>query len=169
MTTEKDIYRTSGEKYCPFTGSSTPAFIPLSAGITYEDPRYYIHRVSSSYYVFEYVLSGAGYVELNAETVELTAGDGYILCPCTRHHYYSAPRRPWRKVWFNVQGDLVAHLMGDYQLKGNCCIQGGYWKESTCSRFWRSWKKNRLIASMNWLFCSTAISAAFPRLTTVRC
>ena len=32
---------------------------------------------------FEYILSGAGYVELNAETVELTAGDGYILCPCT--------------------------------------------------------------------------------------
>ncbi len=56
-------------------------------------------------------------MELNAETVELTAGDGYILCPCTRHHYYSVPRRPWRKVWFNVQGDLVAHLFKEeYQV-----------------------------------------------------
>ena len=125
MITKNDIYDITKEKFCPYAGAPSPAFIPLSAGITYEDPHYHVRRFNGDHYVFEYVLNGSGYVEINGKTVRLDAGDAYILCPCTYHNYYSDPRTPWRKVWFNGQGDLIAHLMNDYQLNDNCYIRGG--------------------------------------------
>lgn len=122
---KNDIYICGNEKICYFAGMPSHAFTPLMAGITYENSRYHVRRHNSMCYVFECVLDGAGYVELNGETVRLAAGDAYILFPCTYHNYYADPGKPWRKVWFNVQGDLVGHLMTDYQLEGNCLVQGG--------------------------------------------
>lgn len=122
---KNDIYILGNEKCCYFAGIPSPTFAPLIAGITYENPRYHVRRFNASCYVFECVLDGAGYVELNGETVRLAAGDAYILPPCTYHEYYSDSGTPWRKVWFNVQGEMVGHLLNDYQLNGSCCVQGG--------------------------------------------
>ena len=37
---------------------------------------------------------------------------------CTYHHYYSDKVDPWTKIWFNVSGSLVQHLLSDYGLDG---------------------------------------------------
>ena len=34
---------------------------------------------------------------------------------------------PWVKIWFNGQGNLVSHLLSDYQLGFNCCVRN-FWK-----------------------------------------
>lgn len=125
MTAKHNTYSISSEKFCPFLGAPSSAFIPQAAGLTYDDPHYHIQRFAGDHYVFEYVLKGTGYVDINGKIVQFNAGDAYILCPCTYHHYYSDPKKPWDKVWFNGQGDLIAHLMADYQLNGNCYIPGG--------------------------------------------
>lgn len=125
MITKRDIYSITKEKFCPFAGTPSSAFIPLAAGFTYDDPHYHVQRFNGDHYVFEYILKGTGYVEINGKTIQLNAGDAYILCPCTYHNYYSDARTPWSKVWFNGQGDLITHLMADYQLNSNCHISGG--------------------------------------------
>lgn len=106
---------------------ASPEFAPLSAGISYRDPYYHIRRFNGDHYVFECVLQGTGYVEFNGTLTRLTAGDAYILHPCTFHHYYSDHNDPWVKIWFNGQGNLVSHLLSDYQLGFNCCVRN-FWK-----------------------------------------
>ena len=86
---------------------ASPEFAPLSAGISYRDPYYHIRRFNGDHYVFECVLQGTGYVEFNGTLTRLTAGDAYILHPCTFHHYYSDHNDPWVKIWFNGQGNLI--------------------------------------------------------------
>nr|WP_289767777.1 AraC family transcriptional regulator [uncultured Acetatifactor sp.] len=105
-----------GEEYAIYTGQVSGCFAPGLAGITYPDPLYEIYRPRGDHYVFEYVLSGMGYVRQDGESVTVTAGDAYILQPGRCHHYYSDQEHPWTKIWFNVGGSLVAHLISDYQL-----------------------------------------------------
>ena len=127
MITKRDLYEIHSEKICPYTGMASPEFAPLSAGISYRDPYYHIRRFNGDHYVFECVLQGTGYVEFNGTLTRLTAGDAYILHPCTFHHYYSDHNDPWVKIWFNGQGNLVSHLLSDYQLGFNCCVRN-FWK-----------------------------------------
>lgn len=105
-----------GEKYAVYTGQSYASFAPSLAGITYPDPLYEIYRTQGDFYVFEYVLSGVGHVRQDREKVTVTAGDAYILQPGRCHHYYADRKEPWTKIWFNVGGSLVGHLLSDYQL-----------------------------------------------------
>ena len=127
MITKRDLYEIHSEKICPYTGMASPEFAPLSAGISYRDPYYHIRRFNGDHYVFECVLQGTGYVEFNGTLTRLMAGDAYILHPCTFHHYYSDHNDPWVKIWFNGQGNLVSHLLSDYQLGFNCCVRN-FWK-----------------------------------------
>lgn len=66
----------------------------------------------------EYVLSGRGHIERNGSILTVNAGDAYILTAGTYHHYYSDKVDPWTKIWFNVSGSLVQHLLSDYGLDG---------------------------------------------------
>ncbi len=104
------------EEYAIYTGQVSSYFAPSLAGITYPNPSYEICRQRGDYYVFEYVLSGIGQVFQGKEHVTVTAGDAYILQPGKSHHYYADPKEPWTKIWFNVGGSLVGHLISDYQL-----------------------------------------------------
>lgn len=119
----QDIYRTSKEKYYFFLGPNTTEFAPLSSGITYADPNYHVLRPNGDHYVFEYILSGHGYIYFNEQKVRLGPGAAYILHPCTRHHYYSDPYDPWSKIWCNVRGILIQHLLTDYHLNTNCYVE----------------------------------------------
>lgn len=119
----QDIYRTAKEKYFLYLGPRSTEFSPVSAGITYADPNYHILRPNGDHYVFEYVISGHGYVCFNDQKVYLGPGSAYILHPCTYHHYYSDPHDPWTKVWCNVRGILMQHLLSDYHLNTNCYVE----------------------------------------------
>lgn len=118
-----DIYRTAREEYYYYLGPNSAEFSPLSSGITFADPNYHILRPNGDHYVFEYIISGRGYVYFNDQKVALGSGAAYILHPCTYHHYYSDPHNPWTKVWLNVRGMLVQHLLSDYHLNTNCYVE----------------------------------------------
>lgn len=109
-------YQGKREECIIYTGQASPSFIPGLAGITYPDPSYEIYRPRADFYVFEYVLSGTGHVRQDKESVTVTAGDAYILQPGRTHHYYADRKDPWTKIWFNVGGSLVGHLLSDHQM-----------------------------------------------------
>jgi len=124
MRERKDIYMTSKEKVILWQGTSLQEFLPCAAGITYADPNYHIRRFNSKFYIFEYIRSGVGYVEFGGELIRLSQGDAYILHPNTFHNYYSDHRQPWEKVWLNIQGSMISHLLADYHLSFNCYLRG---------------------------------------------
>ena len=114
----QEITRTQIEKYIVYTGPTAESFSPIMAGITYPDPAYEILVYRRPLCVFEYVLSGRGHIERNGSILTVNAGDAYILTAGTYHHYYSDKVDPWTKIWFNVSGSLVQHLLSDYGLDG---------------------------------------------------
>lgn len=92
-----------------------PFFIEMT-GISYCDGTYKIDRQNSSIYCFEYVMKGQGTVIINGEKFSPVEGDIYILQKGCNHLYYSDKKNPWTKIWFNVKGPLVDHLIQAYNL-----------------------------------------------------
>ena len=102
-----------------------------SAGITHLDPNYRIHREKPDLIVLEYVVSGEGHLEIDGLRYDVTAGDVYLLHPYTCQDYWSDRSRPWEKIWFNLNGDLVKNLIDAYQLKNitlfrRCPLEGEF-------------------------------------------
>lgn len=119
MINERRIGR---EEYAIYTGPANPAFTPQLAGITWPYPYYEIHRSSGGCYVFEYIISGQGQVTQDQETCHVMAGDAYILQPGHYHHYWADKNNPWKKVWLNVEGSMVRHMLSDYGLSDTLIV-----------------------------------------------
>ena len=91
-----------GEKivYDNWGFSPSSEFFDLAQfGITNPNPRYYISYypiigTRRCYYVFEYVISGAGYIEMNGEKIRVEAGDFYFYHKNAKLTYYSDPDDP---------------------------------------------------------------------------
>lgn len=113
-----------GEKivYDNWGFSPSSEFFDLAQfGITNPTPRYYISYypiigTRRCYYVFEYVISGAGYIEMNGEKIRVEAGDFYFYHKNAKLTYYSDPDDPYKKVWVNVRGTLVDSLVDSFGL-----------------------------------------------------
>ena len=85
-------------------------------GVTDFDSSYRMSRSCSSIWVFEYVCRGSGYLKINGKEYTPEAGDVYILSLGSDHEYGSDPKDPWRKIWFNFSGVLVASLLKHYSV-----------------------------------------------------
>ena len=93
------------------------------AGHTHADASYHIRRQKQwDMYIIEYVISGRGYIRCDGKTDTLQAGDAYIIRSFTDHEYWSDPDNPYEKVWMNVSGSLVDHLMAAFHLSGNVTV-----------------------------------------------
>lgn len=97
--------------------SAPSAFNLLLAGITYENPSYRISRSNSPECITEYVMSGAGYIEINGKTYTVNSGDMYIIPSGVTHTYYADPENPFRKIWFNCRGILADELRRIYKIE----------------------------------------------------
>ena len=74
--------------------------------------------------MFEYILSGQGLIQENNKRYVVHAGDAYVLRPNTYQHYKSDTQNPWTKVWFNVYGSFVRHMLSDYSLESTVVFPG---------------------------------------------
>lgn len=90
------------------------------AGITYPDPHYRMNRwaVPCGYYIFEAVIEGRGVLETSETTYYLEAGDAYLIPQGCKCEYRSVKQDPWKKVWFNVSGELLDSLCSLYSFSG---------------------------------------------------
>lgn len=93
-----------------------PLFNVLLAGTTEPDSRYFIYHPACKLWVFEYVISGQGYIVTENKTYTVTEGDFYAISEATECYYYSDKNNPLKKIWINLTGNLVRHLMRDYGL-----------------------------------------------------
>ncbi len=92
----------------------------LLAGVSYCDGSYRIRRSSQNahFYVFEYIVSGRGFLRFGEESFLPAAGDVYIVTPGVDHEYGSSGDAPWVKLWINAEGPLIDELFQLYRLNG---------------------------------------------------
>lgn len=96
-----------------------------SAGEDLPTPEYLVERTRTkndsediyantrdNIYVFEYVLSGKGYIECEGKTYTVGAGDFYFLHRLHTHLYYADKTDPYRKLWVNASGRLMDSVLG---------------------------------------------------------
>ena len=87
------------------------------SGITHPDPRYHVKRNAGwNMYIIEYVVRGEGSIDCEGCHYDLREGDAYILRRYTAHEYTAKPENPYEKVWINVSGALVEHILEAYNL-----------------------------------------------------
>ena len=112
------------EKIIVFHGKADPGCNLIIAGISYPNPNYYIANQLSDMFVFEYIIQGSGTVIHNGEAYHPKAGDVYILHEGAQFEYYPDRDNPWIKMWINVAGSLVRHLLQDYHLDQTVLVKG---------------------------------------------
>jgi len=99
------------------TDSQSPVLNVELTGITYADPTYHIRRKALwDMYILEYVTDGIGYIRCNGQKYTVGKGDCYIIRNFTDHEYYADPQNPYQKVWVNLSGALVDHLLDVFNL-----------------------------------------------------
>ncbi len=96
--------------------SSDLPFQVLMSGISYCDGTYIIRRTHSPLTCIEFIVQGEGSVTENEHTFTAKSGDIYILHEGNRHCYYSDEKDPWIKIWMNLSGPAVDHLLYAYGL-----------------------------------------------------
>lgn len=106
----------SNEELTHFVGDmSMPIFVEC-IGISHPNPDYFIERKHSDYFIFEYVLSGVGYIVCDNRTFTVKQDDLYILSEGTRHKYWSDKTDPYEKIWINIHSSIISEILRAYGL-----------------------------------------------------
>ncbi len=83
------------------------------AGIVYPDDRYEFTKTRKNY-LFEYVVSGKGYVETDGIHRIVSAGDCIIHKKGEKVSYGADKTEPYIKLWFSVSGSYVEKLYASF-------------------------------------------------------
>lgn len=94
------------------------------SGISYCDGSYVIRRPASRLTCMEFVIRGKGTVSENGVSFSAEAGDIYLLHEGRDHYYYSDGEDPWIKIWMNLSGTAVEHLIYAYGLNAVNHVRG---------------------------------------------
>ncbi len=109
MNMREDIVTPARASHLPFQ--------VLMSGISYCDGTYHIQRPNSPLTCIEYVIQGKGTVKEDSHTFTAKAGDVYLLHSGRNHDYFSDEQDPWIKIWMNLSGPAVEHLLCGYGLE----------------------------------------------------
>ena len=112
------------EKLFYLSGNSYDTSLPFdieSCGQTIPSPAYYMERTRNGggpecVSVFEYVISGKGYIECEGKKYSVEAGDFYYLDRHHSHKYYPDREEPFSKIWINVRGRFPESIMELYSV-----------------------------------------------------
>ena len=109
----KLIFPPFNEKYVRSTPMSAnkKCFLHIyGAGIVYPDERYEFSKIRDTY-IFEYIVSGSGFVESEAMGyTTLSQGDCVVASKGKFLHYGADKKNPYVKMWFSVTGDFIKPL-----------------------------------------------------------
>jgi AraC-like DNA-binding protein len=63
-------------------------------------------RPDCGHVIFQYTLSGHGYIEIGQQHIPLPKGAGFLVKIPSKHRYYYLKRKePWEVLWLNLRGD----------------------------------------------------------------
>lgn len=104
--------------FVPFDKLHNRFFEVKKYGITNPCSSYGLFTSSHRYHVFEYVISGKGYIDcaLRTEHITVTAGDFYYLRRGFVGHYYADADEPYKKIWVNTHGTMIDDLLSTFNI-----------------------------------------------------
>ncbi len=117
----------SQEELTHFVGGISAPISVDCIGISHPNPKYYIERKKSDYFVFEYVLSGVGHIVCNEKTFVVKKDDLYILEEGVGHRYWADKNDPYEKIWINIHSSIIKNILDAYGLSGKVVF-----KNSNC-------------------------------------
>jgi AraC-like DNA-binding protein len=69
---------------------------------------------TKKFYIFEYIVSGKGYIFLNGKWHNLEEGDMYIIGKFDERNIYSESSDPMHKVWFSFSSEYIDSMLLHY-------------------------------------------------------
>ena len=107
-------YKDYEDAYTMAMGDSYPIRY-IIAGTTKPFPTYKNNRPpTKKHYIFEYVISGKGYIFINEEWHTLTAGNMYIIGKNDARNFYSDPNDPMDKIWCTFSSEYIDSMLVNY-------------------------------------------------------
>ncbi len=99
-----------------------------ACGQTSPNSAYYMERTRTvaspeCVSVFEYVISGRGFIECEGKKYEVNEGDFYYLDRYHSHKYYPDKDKPFSKIWINVRGRFAEAMLDVYSLNDPVVIE----------------------------------------------
>jgi len=88
----------------------------VSSESTSYSPSVLHHAHQGELYLFEFVLKGQGFVEVESQSYDSTSDSYFMLPPNTENKYWSAPGVTQEKIFFICRGSLVKSLLEIYEL-----------------------------------------------------
>ncbi len=80
------------------------------AGETFPNKTYHISVWPSDAYVYEYIISGQGILNMDGIEYPIQAGDFCMISDHKHCEYYANPADPYHKIWVNCRGKLNQHI-----------------------------------------------------------
>ena len=86
------------------------------------------HRHQHELYLFEFVISGKGYVEVGAQQERFRCTDDcyFMVPPDIPNHYWSAPGIVQEKIFFICRGTLVKSLLEVYEMEKSYIVRNAH-------------------------------------------
>ncbi len=103
-TSLKDYFIIQGNKI-----KNEHFFSIINAGILYKDRKYVSTSKAPERTLFEYIVSGKGYIDNvdSGEMYTVSRGDCVVIRPFTKVKYYADPDDPYVKLWFTATGSFT--------------------------------------------------------------
>lgn len=114
----KDIYPEYYEPYEDAYAMAMNETYPIKyvlIGRTLPFPTYRNSRPpTKKFYIFEYVISGKGYIFINEKWQTLKAGDMYIIGKLDERNFYSDEKEPLHKIWISFSSEYIDTMLLHY-------------------------------------------------------
>ncbi len=83
----------------------------LHSGMEQCAPAHAFGPAVRNYYLIHFVMSGKGVFQCEGRTDELTAGQGFLICPDKVAYYQADTQDPWRYIWIGFKGSKAASYL----------------------------------------------------------
>ncbi len=152
----------ASEETTTFISDAKTPITVETIGITHPNPQYFIERKHNDYYIFEYIVSGGGYIVNDGKSYEVGAGDVYILEKGTSHKYWADKKNPYEKIFINVYGDILGEMLKAYDLSGKVVFH-----ESSCHQYFNELLQLAKNTTLNDAICYEAACLLFRIINTI--
>ena len=110
-------------------------------------------------FVIHYIESGSGIYEVNQQSYELSAGDGFIVRRGTKVTYYGDKEHPWKYYWVGINGRHLKSYLKLTTLKNESIIR--FTSDSQAAKvlkeIWQSTESITTPGSRKALFTTAAV------------
>lgn len=116
-------------EYRSFLEELSSLLMVYRVGITWCDAAYLIDRECSSMIDLQFVLSGAGYIEIEGETFRVEKNSVFLLPAGSSYVCWADAKDPFDKIFLCAKGELCQSLLEAFSLNApRVYEEGGAWR-----------------------------------------